>query len=348
MIATPNIQRPTSNTQFRDHQFSLGSWALDVGCWAFRSLNCRLLCCIAICTPLVSCNPTTDPVAANQPVLLDAAQVDGSRAFEQVKQLVAITPRHSGSDGAAQAANHLRQALAPYTETCKIDAFDDATPIGTLTFRNVVGILPGTSSNIVILASHYDTKSGVGDDFQGANDSGSSTGLLIELARVLHTQPPLPFQVMIAFFDGEECIEAYGTTDGLHGSRQLVQQLKKRNQLPNVEAMILLDMVGDPDLTITLPRNIDRKLMSIAFDAARTAGIRKQFTLSKHNMLDDHVPFLEAGVAVIDIIDFQHGSRHGLNDYWHTTNDTLEHISPDSLQSIGQVVIHMLNAISRR
>jgi glutaminyl-peptide cyclotransferase len=293
---------------------------------------------------IVGCQPTAQDISPTR--LLDASQISGARAFEDVRQLVAITPRHSGTEGAERAAKHLQGALTPFTDNCRIDSFEDETPVGPLTFRNVIGMQTGRGSDIIILASHYDTKAGIADDFQGANDSGSSSGLLIELARVLRGQPPLPFQVMFALFDGEECIKAYGEEDGLHGSRQLVRQLRERNALSNVKAMILLDMVGDKDLTITLPRNVDRKLMSMAFRAAREAGIRKKFTLSKNTILDDHVPFVEAGVPAINLIDFQHGSRHGLNDYWHTENDTLEHISADSLQSVGEVVIHMLNALA--
>ena len=292
---------------------------------------------------LAGCQPTTAPTA---PTKLDPSAISGERAFAEVKKLVAITPRHSGSEGSAKAAAHLKAALSPYTATCEIDSFENDTPRGTTTFRNVIGVAPGTGNDLIIIASHYDTKSGISDTFQGANDSGSSSGLLIELARTLHSQRPLPFTVLFAFFDGEECMVTYDKNDGLHGSRQLVNKLRDRGSLDKVKALILLDMVGDPDLTITLPRNIDRKLMGFAFDAARAAGIRKKFTLAKTNVLDDHVPFLEAGVPSIDLIDFKHGSQPGKNDYWHTDQDSIEHVSPDSLQSIGEVVIHMLNAIA--
>jgi glutaminyl-peptide cyclotransferase len=303
-----------------------------------------LLAALGLSLCLTGCQP---PATSTDPqTILDAGLVSGQRAYEHVEALVAITPRNSGSRGALQAAEHLHSALSPFTQTCRIDAFEDTTPDGTLPFRNVIGTLPGTSSNMVILASHYDTKSGISERFQGANDSGSSSGLLLELARVLHAHKPLPFQVVFAFFDGEECIKAYSKTDGLHGSRHLAEQLKARVPLADVHAMILLDMIGDRDLTITIPRNVDRKLMSIAFDAARAAQIRNAFTLTKTTILDDHVPFLKAGIPAIDLIDFQHGSRHGLNDYWHTEQDSLEHISAESLQSMGEVVIHMLNALA--
>ena len=291
------------------------------------------------------CQPVTDQNEAGG-IKLDPALINGVRAFEDVRKLVVITPRHSGSAGCIKAAEHLQKAMQPYTDSCDIDVFNDKTRQGTIAFRNVVGILQGSGSDIIILGSHYDTKSGISDTFQGANDSGSSSGLLIELARVLHEQPPLPYSVIFAFFDGEECMESYGKTDGLHGSRRLVQQLKETGKLENIKAMILLDMIGDRDLNVTIPRNVDKTLRRIAFDASRAAGIRPKFTLSKGAVLDDHVPFVDAGVPAINLIDFEFGSKSSLNDYWHTEEDNLDHICPESLQSIGEVVVHMLNMIS--
>lgn len=298
---------------------------------------------LAIFVAGTGCQPVAEQDGAR--ITLDPSLINGVRAFEDVRKLVAITPRHSGSAGCIKAAEHLQEALQPYTDSCEIDVFDDKARKRIITFRNVVGMLQGSSSDLIVIASHYDTKSGISDTFQGANDSGSSSGLLIELARVLHEQPRLPYTIIFALFDGEECMDAYGKTDGLHGSRRLVRQLKENGKLENVKAMILLDMIGDRDLTVTIPRNVDKKLRKIAFDAARAAGIRKNFTLSKGAVLDDHVPFVDAGVPAINIIDFNFGSRPGLNDYWHTEEDKMERICPESLQSIGEVVIHMLNAL---
>lgn len=290
------------------------------------------------------CHPAAEQSGASGN--LDPALINGTRAFENVRQLVAFTPRNSGSEGCIKAAEHLHKALTPYTESCFIDVFEDKAPHGNINFRNVVGILPGSSSELVILASHYDTKSGISDSFQGANDSGSSSGLLLELARVLHEQKPLPYTVMFAFLDGEECIEKYGRNDGLHGSKRLVSQLKEKGELKNIKAMILLDMIGDRDLTLEIPQNVDKKLRKIALDAARSAGFRDKFSLSQNGILDDHQPFLDAGVPAIDLIDFKYGSKPGFNDYWHTDQDSMDKIGPESLQSVGEVVINMLNKLA--
>jgi glutaminyl-peptide cyclotransferase len=293
---------------------------------------------------LTGCQPKAEPPSPP----LDASQISGQRAFEEVQKLVSFTPRNSGAEGVKQAAEHLLARISPHADSAEIVVFEDETPKGKLEFRNVIGLIKGQSDKLIILASHYDTKAGISDNFQGANDSGSSSGLLVELIRVLKAQSPLPYTVLFAFFDGEECISEYGDHDGLHGSRNLVRKLKDQELIDLTKAMILLDMVGDRDLSITIPRNSTRELMAVVFDAARDAGVRHNFSLFKSAILDDHVPFLNAGIPSINIIDFEFGSQPGLNDYWHTEQDNLEHISAQSLQTIGQVVIHLLNRLAQQ
>ncbi len=277
-------------------------------------------------------------------VVVDA--VEGERALALVRELVAITPRHSGTAGAEQAAHWIAQAIGPFSDSCEVDTFTDAASDGLLRFHNVIATLKGTGEKTVILGSHFDTKSGISDTFQGANDSGSSTGLLIELARVLHGPPRLPFTIVFAFFDGEECRRAYGPTDGLHGSRRYVGQLASSGQLAAIQAVIVLDMIGDKDLTVTIPRNTTKALTALAFQAAAAEGVREKFRLAYGDVLDDHVPFFQRGVPTLNLIDFEHGSAPGLNDYWHTGQDSLENISAESLQHIGRVTLRILNALA--
>ena len=277
--------------------------------------------------------------------VIDTGAVDGEVALENARQLLEFTPRDAGTPGAQKAAEFLQQAVAPYVDRCRIDEFEDDTPRGRLTFRNVIGVLKGGTDGIVILASHYDTKSGIAD-FQGANDSGSSSGLLLELSRVLNSSPRLPFTVIFLFLDGEECMDGYSRHDGLHGSRRMAKVLRQQGHLRNVKAMILLDMVGDRDLTLTLPRNVDPRLRKMAFAAARDAGIRKKIGLAEMAILDDHVPFIEAGIPAIDLIDFHYGSAPGLNDYWHTAADSLEHISASSLRDSGAIAVGIINRLA--
>lgn len=267
---------------------------------------------------------------------------DGARAFAETEALVQISPRDAGTGGGRIAAIHLETRLKALGYKTVVDTFSEETPTGKMFFNNVLGRLPGNTDRLIILASHFDTKAGISEDFQGANDSGSSSGILLELARVLSEGAPFETEFLVAFFDGEECRTKYGPTDGLHGSRRLAKQILAGGGADWVEAVILLDMVGDKDLNITVPRNSSQKLVKELFFAAHEIGVRPVFSLGPGSILDDHVPFLLAGMPAIDVIDFEYGSAPGLNDYWHTPNDTMDKLSAESMQTVGDVVLRMV------
>jgi glutaminyl-peptide cyclotransferase len=274
---------------------------------------------------------------------------DGGRAMAEVEALVALGPRVAGTAGAARAATHLQARFAALGLAVEIDAFEDETPSGPSVFRNVIARLPGRGGEeVIVVGSHYDTKGGIADDFAGANDSGSSTGLLLELARVCRDAAgPRGWDATLVFvaFDGEECAVRYGPRDGFHGSRHYVRQLQQAGRTRQVRAMILTDMIGDRDLRVTLPRNSSTPLKTLALDAAAQRGVRHLFGLYPGQIGDDHVAFLQAGIPAIVLIDFAYGSAPGRNDYWHTSADTLDKLSPDSLQAVGDVVLHMIDTL---
>lgn len=271
----------------------------------------------------------------------DSSGFDGERAMQETADLVAIRPRDAGTGGARRAAVHLESRLKELGLKTTIDTFSEETPAGKIHFNNVLGRLPGKTKRLIVITSHFDTKSGISPTFQGANDSGSSSGVLLELTRMLSRQT-LETEFLIAFLDGEECREQYGPTDGLHGSRHLAQQLVDSGGAPHVEAVIVLDMIGDADLNVTIPRNGSRSLIKELFYAAHEMGTRSAFGLGKGSILDDHVPFLQAGMPAIDVIDFDYGSAPGLNDYWHTTEDSMDKLSVGSLQKIGDTILKMI------
>lgn len=277
--------------------------------------------------------------------MFDASRVDGDAALREAAALVALGPREAGTPGAARAAEHLRARLEALGLETVVDTFTDPTPRGQTTFRNVIARRPGQGRGRIFLGSHYDTKSGVGEGFQGANDSASSSGLLLELARVLAAGPAVQPEINFVFFDGEECMRAYGPRDGLHGSRRLAAQLVREGCAAEVWAVIVLDMVGDRDLTITIPRNGTPRLIAHVFAAAREEGVRARFSLYPGEIGDDHDPFLEAGMPAVDLIDFFYGSQPGLNDYWHTPEDRLDKLSAESLGVVGRVVIRVINRL---
>ncbi len=281
------------------------------------------------------------------PPQFDPARFDGQRALYEAASIVAVGPRESGSPGAKKASDFLLKRLLAIGVTAEIDVFTAPTPRGDVIFRNVVGRIPGSDPRIILLASHYDTKSGI-PGFVGANDSGSSSGALLELARVLSAGPRVGPTVQFLFFDGEECMEAYGPRDGFQGSRHHAWLLKRANIHTNVVGMILLDMIGDKNLTVTLPRNSTPFLLTSVLQAAREEGAREKFGLNAFDVGDDHVPFMNIGIPAVDLIDFQFGSAPGLNDYWHTPQDTLDKISAESLEVVGRVTLRVINDLLRR
>ncbi|MFA7257059.1 MAG: M28 family peptidase [Kiritimatiellales bacterium] len=270
------------------------------------------------------------------------SEFDGAKAMAETEALVKLGPRDAGGGGARRASVMLEGKLKALGIKTKIDTFSEETPNGKMFFNNVLGRIPGKTKSLIVLVSHFDTKSGIAKDFQGANDSGSSCGALLELARVLKERAPSETEFMIAFLDGEECRTEYGPYDGLHGSRHLAQQIYEAGGAKLVKAVIVLDMIGDKDLNISVPRNSSRELVKELFFAAHELGVRSQFGLGPGSILDDHVPFAIAGMPVIDVIDFDYGSAPGLNDYWHTANDTLDRLSVKSLQTVGDTVLKMI------
>jgi len=271
---------------------------------------------------------------------------DEQRAFAEVQALVAFSPRDAGTSSGWKAAEHISQRLESFGIETKIDTFTDMTPDGEKTFRNVVGQIPGKNGTWIILGSHFDTMPGI-ENFQGANDSGSSTGVLLELARTLALSKPIPDTgILFAFFDGEEGIAHYISGDGLHGSRRMASQLALANRQNTIKAMVLLDMVGDKDLHFILPANSSRSLVKEVLDAAHATDHRDRFSLSRNSVItDDHVPFLEIGIPAIDIIDFKFGSEPGLNNHWHTEADNMESISTESLGITGEVTAQLLKQL---
>lgn len=272
-----------------------------------------------------------------------AAQVDGERAFQLARQLCTIGPRVSGTPGAKQAARFIADTARAYGCDPEIREWGETTPAGTVTFRNVLVRIPGTGRATVVLGSHYDTKY-LPDfpDFVGANDSASSTGLLLEIIRTLADNRRRGPDLLCAFFDGEECRVSYGKGDGLHGSLRLAAEMAETGELARTRAMILLDMVGDRELTVTIPRDSDPALVRAVFAAAERQGTRSHFSFFRGNILDDHVPFQQRGVPAINLIDFEYGPA---NRYWHTREDTLDKLSPKSLEIVGNVVVEVVRGI---
>lgn len=274
------------------------------------------------------------------------AAIDGARALEGARAFVALGPKASGTEGAAKAAGWIRDRLAAYGWEAAIDEFRDGPPGAEIPFRNVIAHRRGAGPGRVVFGAHYDTKSGI-PGFEGANDSASGVAALLEIARAFSNAVPAS-DLMLAFFDGEECRVEYGPFDGLHGSRRLARKAVEEGWAKDVRAVLVLDMIGDRDLTVTVPRNGTPALLTAVFEAARAEGERDRFRLAPGGILDDHVPFLEAGMPAVDLIDFEFGSAPGLNDHWHTAADTIDKLSADSLALVVRVALRAAGLVPAR
>lgn len=268
---------------------------------------------------------------------------NGGRAFQDLKALVAFGPRPSGSRALAESREwmirQLREAHAPVEE----DRFTAATPLGEMSMTNIMVKLPGRRPQVVIVGGHYDTARGGGPSFVGANDGGSSAALLLELARALAGRKN-ELTIWLVFFDGEEPVQSWSATDSLYGSRHLVEGLAASNELSRVRAMILVDMIGDARLDIHREYSSTPWLTDLIFSTASRLGYSKYFLNDPQAVQDDHVPFLNAGVAATDLIDLDYGPN---NAYWHTRQDTVNHCSPVSLTIVGRVVLSALRELEK-
>lgn len=267
----------------------------------------------------------------------------GGRAFEDLKHLVGFGPRPSGSPALARAREWMIGQLRQTGATVEEDRFVASTPLGQLSMSNLIVKIPGTRPDIVIVGGHYDTARIPNVAFVGANDGGSSAALLMELARALQGQK-YPYTVWLVFFDGEEAVQHWTDSDKLYGSRHFVRELSAKGELARVQAMILLDMVGDAKLGIHREYSSTPWLTKTVFKAAQELGYSRYFLNSPQAIDDDHVPFLNAGVSAVDLIDFEYGPN---NSYWHSAQDTVEHCSATSLTIVGRVVLATLDELAK-
>src|SRR5258707_556592 len=310
---------------------------------------------------LLGCPGNTNKPADNSatpPASPAKSDFDGDRAFEQVRKQVEFGPRPAGSAELEQTRNYMIDQLKSYGLKVSTDEFHATTPIGERRMVNVTAELPGESNDVVIISSHYDTKYFKNIKFVGANDGGSSTGALMEIARVMAANKQKPkMTYWFVFFDGEEAFcfdwdECHNPNpadpktplpDHTYGSRQYVAQLTEKNELKRVRAMILLDMIGYKNLRLGRADLGTAWLTDIVWQTAKQMGYGKVFEDSLEGVGDDdHGPFLKAGVEAVDIIQLS------TYEYWHTKEDTLDKISGKSLKIVGDAVIASLPKIEER
>ncbi len=263
-------------------------------------------------------------------------EFSGENALRHVQQMVDYGPRPPGSEALERTRVYITQQLEALGWRVTRQSFTDSTPRGPMTFVNVIATFAAAKEQpTFLLGSHYDTKHYDDIRFVGANDGGSSNGLLIEMARVLATRPELAAKVQLVFFDGEEAYVSFTQSDGLYGSRHFAKQLVAEGKAKQFRGGIVFDMVGDKSLTITLPPDSPAHIARGIFAAAEALNVRKHFSYSVGDILDDHAPLNAIGIPTIDLIDFDFPA-------WHTADDTMDKISADSLKIVGAVAARYL------
>jgi glutaminyl-peptide cyclotransferase len=266
---------------------------------------------------------------------------DGGKAYEHLRNIVAFGPRPPGSAPLAQTRKYLQAELATLGVTVVEQAFDADTPMGQIKMVNVRAVIPGASKERLVIGGHYDTKLFKQFRFVGANDAGSSTAFLLELARVLRSRQN-PFTIELVFFDGEEAFVDWAiANDHTYGSRYYVDEARRTGQLKSIKAMILVDMIGDRHLNIRRETASTKWMTDAIWDSARTLGYGRYFLDEELTVEDDHVAFLAAGVPAVDIIDLDYQP-------WHTAGDTIDQVSARSMETVGRVLVDALTAIEAR
>lgn len=267
----------------------------------------------------------------------------GKSALKFTTRLVSFGPRPPGSEGLERARAYILRQLAAAGCRASEQAFTAQTPLGPKTMKNIIAWLPGTSGKAVAFTGHYDTKLMPGRVFVGANDGGSSAGLLLELARVLAKQPRR-HDVYLVWFDGEEALLEWTEKDSLYGSRELAAKWERDGTLRKLVALINVDMIGDRDLRLVHEGYSAAWLRELAWETAAELGYGRHFGREEGAIGDDHMPFLERGVPALDLIDFTYGPD---NRWWHTEQDTVDKLGANSFQLVGDVLIAVLGKLER-
>ncbi len=287
----------------------------------------QIIITAAIITVLALLGGIMALIGRNTPVLFN-----GQRAFRDVNYQVSLGPRIPGNTAHAQTIEYIYQTLIKYGWELEIQEIEVmGHPIKNIIARR------GSGDEWIILGAHYDTRRFADrdpnpqlqyDPVPGANDGASGVAVLLELGRVLPKD--LDKEIWLVFFDAEDQGEI-PTWDWILGSKGFAASL---TDLP--AAVVIVDMVGDADLQIYREKNSNSDLTDDIWKTARKSGFGKYFIdEEKYSILDDHIPFIRLGIPSVDIIDFDY-------PYWHTTADTADKTSADSLSAVGITLYNWL------
>lgn len=276
---------------------------------------------------------------------------DGDRAMQYVKEIVKFGPRPVGSANHRKVEEYILSRLKG--DDVENDIFTADTPVGKFPVHNIIAKFPGNKDGIIIVASHYDTNYPLKNtSYVGANDGASSSALLLELANQLRGKTRDGYGVWLVWDDAEEAMKPDGSAgqpfempfqqDSLYGIKHLAEKWQADGTLKKVKAFLLADMIGDADLNIDRDSNSTPWLENVVYEAATRVGYQSHFFARTNEVDDDHIPFVKRGVPSADLIDFDYGYN---NVFWHTTQDTVDKLSPKSLEITGTVVLETIRIL---
>ena len=268
---------------------------------------------------------------------------DSARAMKYVKEIVAFGPRPIGS------ANHkkVEEYITSHLKGDKVedDAFTADTVEGKFPVRNIIAKFPGAKDGIIVVASHYDTNYPLRKtSYVGANDGASSSALLLEIANQLRGKKLDGYSVWLVWDDAEEAMKDWSDTDSLYGIRHLAQKWQDDGTLKKIKVFLLADMIGDADLNIDRDLNSTPWLEEVVYDAAMRLGNQSHFYARENQVSDDHLPFMQRGIPSADLIDFDYGYN---NVFWHTPQDTVDKLSPKSLEIVGTTILETIAILDK-
>ncbi len=281
-----------------------------------------------------------------QPNAAPAPKVDGKKALAYTEEIVNFGPRPVGSDAHRKVENYIKSRLQGIQ--VEDDKFEANTPAGKFPMNNIIAKFPGKKDGIIVLASHYDTNYPLRNEkYVGANDGASTSGLLLAIAEQLKSWNGAAdgYSIWLVWTDGEEAMVNWSDSDKLYGTRQLAKTWQQDGTAKKIKAFILLDMVGDKELSIVQDDNSTPWLLQTVQRSAQRLGYAKYFKGQETAMDDDHMPFKDIGLPVVDIIDFEYGFN---NVFHHTTEDTMDKLSAQSLQIVGDTVLETIRALNTK
>ena len=278
---------------------------------------------------------------------------DSRRAWAYTAQVAGFGERWPGSPGHGKTEDLIHQVLRKDGAQIEADDFTAKTPRGPVPVHNIIGKFNATGDpkqKIFILAGHYDTLFQPG--FIGANDGASSTAILLAFADALAVQKTTKLQIWLVWTDLEEAVKAFNSDDGLYGSRHLAGKLAANGTASRVAGFFLLDMIGDKDLGVARETGSSRWLQDFIAQAARELGYGQYFFQYESGIIDDHVPFLEVGIAAVDVVDAMYGRMgpgfDSMGEFHHSNADKMDKISPHSLEVVGRTILRTVELLDKQ